>query len=146
MQFHSYTGAEITVRTEVIRHIKDVKNFEEMLETKLTGHENVHINIFANISKMESSIARFIMYYSMLHDLYKSQKNVDKFIIQENPEVKILQTERPGKDFGETIYTYIRNQISHLNNRTNIEWVQKQVQSNLLSLQQLTKRAIKKII
>lgn len=143
LQVRSITTTQSRASPIIIKHIKDPLEIKEDLETNLSNYYSTYIDIYADLLKMNNGEGSFMMYYSLLYDLFGKQKSVDEYIVRQEPTVIMKKTTQPGSDFKETIYSYIRNQIGHLNNEGDVKWIREQVSHYLPRLKQLTRRAIK---
>jgi len=91
----------------------DIADLVELYDKQ--EEESALYNLFIDISKMKDKIGSYIMLYSLLLIVIDSkQKELDKYIVSEFPDVEMRPTTRQDKEYSETIFTYLRNQLGHL--------------------------------
>ncbi|OLP20063.1 hypothetical protein BST81_02150 [Leptolyngbya sp. 'hensonii'] len=88
-------------------------------------------------------IAEYMFLYSILLQIFgDKQKKVDKFIQSAQPDVKTFKKLIRIREEIETIYTKLRNEIAHVRRGKTFEQTIEEVNQHLLSLRELTKKAI----
>jgi hypothetical protein len=82
-------------------------------------------------------------HYNILLMLYNDlQRDVDVFVVGEEPAVP--QTQHPMRPAGvmETIYTRLRNELAHQRAGVNLDDTKREMANRVGNLRKLTKRAI----
>ncbi len=69
------------------------------------------VNIFSYAIKIDGPIVQYMLLYLILYELFKNQKSIDKYIMPVSPNT--LQVPSPHNNKPETIYTKLRNEITH---------------------------------
>ncbi|MEZ5582006.1 MAG: hypothetical protein R3F37_03785 [Candidatus Competibacteraceae bacterium] len=105
----------------------------------LPGEDQYKLFNFA--TRQKDPVARFMFLYNILLSLRKDkQTNVDIFIAQE--ELGVQQTPSPKTSKLETIYTRLRNEVSHVRKGAIPQNTKKDITENVGKLQELVKKAI----
>jgi len=101
--------------------------------------ENPLIRIYRYAICNDEPIVQFMMLYLILYEIYKNQSAIDKYIMETSPNT--VQTPSPLNDKFETIYTKLRNEITH---RTNIshEQTRNEIINTLSEFKEITHKAI----
>lgn len=94
------------------------------------------------------AVARFMWLYNILLQLEggsrqwqkQKQKPVDNFIRSVEPDVK--QSQRPGEQYEETIYSRLRNEVGHKRPDATPQKTRDEIKENVSGLQELVKEAI----
>lgn len=146
LSVRSITHSVSTVNAIVITHLPDEKisEFKSTLESDVYNN-NPYFNTYSNLIKVEDSLGKFIMLYSLLSELlgHQHQRDLDKHYIRiQEPNVREEKTTKENKNYNETIYTHLRNRVGHLDKETDIDWLLQQVQAYLPGLKKMTKNAI----
>lgn len=92
-------------------------------------------------------ISRFMFLYSLLGVItgVSIQEKIDKFILSEDPNVEMREStkvSRKGKR--ETIYTFLRNQVGHMQKDSNISQIKQEIENYVSGLAKLVKKAIER--
>ena len=128
-----------SIRMEVTQdgfhHLK-----EHLLNSSL--YSNDYIDLYLGISKLDDKIAIYVMYYSILTSIFGTQKNVDRYIKNQEPNVLIVPSTKANSNVKETIYSNVRNRIGHTDTNTNIQFVSTNVEKLLPNLTNLVYNAI----
>ncbi len=119
------------------------REIARLLEEPYTHNELYSAYRFA--SNQSDAVARFMFFYNVLLQLHNdNQGHVDTFIRQEEPNVP--QSTSPHKpSVMETVYTRLRNEVSHRRTKTTPEQTRTEIEGNVAALQQLVKTAISRI-
>jgi len=112
---HESEDLEVTVRVK--GHFKS-QEIKHKIENMPVGSTNDFKRIFIEVSKLEDPISKFTLYYSLLSILKGKQEKVDEFIESVDKDVIKRETTRKDKNFEEIIYTYLRNQVGHVQEDT----------------------------
>ncbi|WP_270407225.1 hypothetical protein [Paenibacillus timonensis] len=99
---------------------EDTKKLKLNLEAYRT--ESDIYNVLIDILKMKDKVGSFVMLYSLLN-IYvgPTQMEIDRYIKGKKPEIEMRPTTKEGKNYEETIYTSLRNQLAHLSVSSNTE-------------------------
>lgn len=106
------------------------------------GSTNDFKRIFIEVSKLEDPISKFTLYYSLLSILKGKQEKVDEFIESVDKDVIKRETTRKDKNFKETIYTYLRNQVRHVQEDTVLNLLKCEMRNNIEGLREILKVAL----
>ena len=82
------------------------------------------------------------LYHILLMLFDDDQPKVDKFILDEDPNVPLTPDPRPNRKTKETIYTRLRNEFGHKRVGVNLDNTKAEMANRLGGLITLTKRAI----
>lgn len=102
-----------------------------------------HFALFRSALQSASPVERFMHLYNLLLMLYSdSQKDLDAFIMSEEPGVP--RTQHPKKPPGvmETVYTRLRNEFAHTRPGVLMAQTKKEMEARLGALVQHVRRAI----
>ncbi|MGI2294157.1 methylamine utilization protein MauJ [Paenibacillus sp. GXUN7292] len=107
--------------------------------------DNTLLRMYRLAIKNNNPMERFFLLYGIIYLLFRNQEKVDSFIkttsgYDSSKEKVSGNRERSDK---ETIYTWLRNQIAHMNRSTNIKDIRMQIISNLNEFQNIVKEAMK---
>lgn len=69
------------------------------------------VNIFSYAIRIDEPVVQFMLLYLVLYEIFKDQKSIDKYIMKVSPST--LQVPSPHNNKPETIYTKLRNEITH---------------------------------
>jgi hypothetical protein len=69
------------------------------------------VNIFSYAVRVDEPVVQFMLLYLILYEIFKDQKSIDKYIMNISPNT--LQIPSPHNNKLETIYTKLRNEITH---------------------------------
>lgn len=69
------------------------------------------VNIFSYAMRVEEPVVQFMLLYLILYEIFKDQKSIDRYIMKLSPDT--LQVPSPHNNKPETIYTKLRNEITH---------------------------------
>jgi len=136
---HENEDLKATVRVK--KHFKS-QEIKDKIENMPAGSINDYTRIFIEVSKLKDPISKFTLYYSLLSVLKGNQKKVDKFIESVDKDVIKRETTRKNKKFKETIYTYLRNQVGHVQEDTDTDTLKCEIQNNIGRLREILKRAL----
>ncbi|PIC84949.1 hypothetical protein CSV72_16210 [Sporosarcina sp. P20a] len=140
-EFAFKSAVAISSRFEAIPVYKNIDRFVPSLKS-INTYKNSYIDLFMGITELKDNIGKYIMLYSVLSAILMNQKAVDDFIREVNPEVLERKTTLPNKDFFETIYTYLRNQIGHLDDRVIVNELREDINNHLDELSNLVKELL----
>lgn len=115
---------------------ESVNLLSQLLSSNVSDEVLDIITLWKDANDQESDITKFFLLYRILEDLYKSRKNVDKWIIARDPNIEQKRT----KDGMATIYTYLRDNIHP--KKENKRFPFKDVADYLPKLQGLVKDSI----
>jgi hypothetical protein len=102
---------------------------------------DVYISMFRFAISQSDPVLRFMfLYYILLTINNDKQREVDKFIIHENPGTP--QTKSPKHGRPETIYTRLRNELGHPRTGVNLQNTYIEIRNNVSIFQSLVKKAI----
>lgn len=132
---------EATVRVK--GHFKS-QEIKHKIENMPVGSTNDFKRIFIEVSKLEDPISKFTLYYSLLSILKGKQEKVDEFIESVDKDVTKRETTRKDIDFEETIYTYLRNQVGHVQEDTELDLLTCEIRNNVEGLRKILKLALGK--
>lgn len=98
-----------------------------------------HFRIFRYAICADEPIVQFMMLYLILCDICENQSGVDRYVMEISPNTD--QTQSPHSGRPETIYTKLRNEITH---RTNIslELTRNEIINNISEFKRIVHRAI----
>ena len=89
----------------------EINDIEKNLFKSKTFHNNSLVSMFSYSMGVEEPVVQFMMLYLILYEIFKTQKSVDEYIMKVAPET--IQAPSPYNKGNETIYTKLRNQITH---------------------------------
>lgn len=89
----------------------EVDEIEQYLFKSKKFKNNSLISIFSYAMRIDEPVVQFMLLYLILYEIYKDQKSIDKFIIKVAPNT--VQIPSPHNSKLETIYTKLRNEITH---------------------------------
>jgi hypothetical protein len=69
------------------------------------------VNLFSYAIRIDEPVVQFMLLYLILYEIFKNQKSIDKYIMKVSPST--LQVPSPHNNKPETIYTKLRNEITH---------------------------------
>jgi|SRR5215203_5100626 len=149
------SGSSYTVRGDVLLmwdHAVPVLTLGEdtrqdlahILEQPYTHHDLYSAYRFAG--NLSDPVARFMFLYNILLQLNDdNQTQVDAFIRTEMPSVPL--SPRPDRrKIVETIYTRLRNEVSHRRPGITPEQTRKEIQANVAPFQELVRTAISRAV
>ena len=89
----------------------EIQELGELLiqSKKLKSHPLV--NIFSYAIRIDEPVVQFMLLSLILYEIFKDQKSIDKYIMKVSPNT--LQVPSPHNKKPETIYTKLRNEITH---------------------------------
>lgn len=104
--------AQLTVRIGQPR-------IDRLKESMKKNHNIPILQMFFDSATIEEPVGRFISLYTlMLHHCDDKQKKVDEAII--NVDSTVAQFSKPQGNYYETVFTKLRNELSHKRNGVNI--------------------------
>jgi hypothetical protein len=119
-----------------------VKEVQDKLSRTLAPRYKALIGLFRQAISTEEPIVQFLILYLILYDTFKTQSKVDKKILSHAPNT--LQSVSPFNGKDETIYTRLRNEITH-RPATSPEITRKEIMDNLDSFRTIVRGIIKSI-
>lgn len=98
---------------------------------------------FGFAMQVDDPVARYMLLYSLLLQIFNDDsKKIDNFIARDEDErVRRIKSDR-GKGYLVTVYTNLRNRISHVNSNATFEETCQEIKSNVKRLEHFTKLAI----
>jgi hypothetical protein len=69
------------------------------------------INLYSYIMSLPDPVVQFVLLYLILYEIFGNQNSIDNFIMHTHPST--AQTESPHNGRMETIYTKLRNELTH---------------------------------
>jgi hypothetical protein len=133
--------ADVGTRFGLVFGIDAAQVKTEIEQVAPPGEQNY--GLFRSARQSLSPVEEFMHLYHILLMIYNdNQKDVDAFIISEDPAVP--QSQHPLKKPGltETVYTRLRNELAHKRAGVNLDNTKSEMASRLGGLIALTKRAI----
>lgn len=167
--YEAQNGKQLLASGQIMLHVVDnvkldkaekselIKSFNDPNYLKFLSNNNQQ-RIYRDILFSENKVGNFIAMYSLLQEIItlygvekgSGQGKVDKFI-RSNPQYWNAMDEKDstkhvtnGIPVKETIYTWLRNQIGHANEKTNILDVENNIQVVYPALVKLVRIAILK--
>jgi hypothetical protein len=102
-----------------------------------------YYGLFRSARQSISPVEEFMHLYHILMMLFiDSQAAVDNFICREEPSVPLTPDPRPNQSRTETVYTRLRNELSHQRAGVDLDNTKAEMANRLGGLIALTKRAI----
>lgn len=96
---------------------KDVEKISDTLSSQKA--KNHLLRLYYEAKKQAGIVEKFVLLYSVLSKVHRSQAKVDEYIINKEPSVELRNSTSPHKQGErETIYTYLRNQVEHPQSNT----------------------------
>ncbi len=92
-------------------NIAEIQALEELLIQSKTLKSNALVSIFSYATRVEEPVVQFMLLYLILYEIYKDQRSIDKFIMKVSPNT--IQIPSPHNKKQETIFTKLRNEITH---------------------------------
>ena len=117
----------------------EIQELKEVLVQSKRLKNHVLINTFSYAIRIDEPIVQFMLLYLILYELFKDQKSIDKYIMTVSPSA--LQVPSPHNNKLETIYTKLRNEITHRVDSSPDE-TKKGILSNIHGLKQIVQTAI----
>ncbi|MDH6351909.1 methylamine utilization protein MauJ [Brevibacillus sp. 1238] len=148
----SQINASLTVKRSLTE--KQIQEFKNELTSKIV--ESSYLPLFKAAMQNTEPVSRFMFLYSILslalEDLNQkdtvSQQEIDSFIKQSAywDSKKDRPTANPRKNGAmETIYTWLRNQVGHTKNNSDLTEVTAEIESEVENLCEIVKLAIRAI-
>lgn len=107
--------------------------------------KDIFYKMFRCAVNTEDDISRFIILYTLLlylsNDSCDLQSRVDDLIKSIDPNIPITKSPHK-KDATETLYTRLRNELSHKRDNIDLESTQKEITENIDKFKKLVKEAI----
>lgn len=125
------------------------KRLKEHLENPASLPGEALYDLFNYSSRQKDPVTQFMFLYNIILLLHNdTQRDVDAFILAEEPGVKMIQrtyTDNNGKSKtkNETIYTNLRNRVGHIIPGTDLSKTYEEISQYVSSFEQLVKKAIK---
>lgn len=88
-----------------------VREVQNALSRVSSSRHKALISLFRHAIGTDEPIVQFLILYLILYDTYKNQPEIDKQILSHEPATP--QSIRPHDGKSETIYTRLRNEITH---------------------------------
>lgn len=98
------------------------------------------ISLFRYAIRSDEPVVQFMMLYLILYDIHKTQPAVDKYIIKAAPTTHREPSPHTGKP--ETIYTKLRNEITHSTN-AGPETTRAEIMNHLDEFRRIVHKAVK---
>jgi hypothetical protein len=89
----------------------EVDEIEQDLFKSKKLKKNTLVSIFSYAMRIKEPVVQFMLLYLILYEIYKDQKSIDEFIMKVAPNT--VQIPSPHNSKLETIYTKLRNEITH---------------------------------
>ncbi len=119
----------------------EIANFSNAIDSN--RQETSYFKLFFDIAKMNDKIGSFIMLYSLLLLVIDSrQRIVDEYILDVYPEIETRETTREDRNYHETLYTWLRNQLGHLKEDGNSAQINQEILSCYNSFVGLVRQAL----
>ena len=97
------------------------------------------IQMFYDAATIIEPVSRFISLYALLlHKFDDNQKNVDKAILE--VDATVAQFKSPHKKGYETVFSKLRNEMSHKREGINILETQNEIRLNLYRFEKIVKK------
>jgi len=122
--------------------VRSSDNIIQNIQAKICRNDTLstaHL-LYRDALYIENHIGQFFSLYSILSLLKGSQFKVDQFILSLEPEVEICLGTNGRRD--ETIYTYLRNQLGHMQINTDIYAVDRKILLLIDNLERYVKLVI----
>ena len=118
------------------------KSFRERLE-RSSLVENLYFSLYRFALSLKDSTAQYLALYSLLLNICEdNQRKVDDLVLRIQPGAQSTVTLSP-RGIMETIFTRIRNEISHVRTGVIPQETREEIQNNLGAIRAITKIAIK---
>nr|WP_320012418.1 hypothetical protein [uncultured Desulfobulbus sp.] len=89
----------------------EIRNIKSDLLNNYSFNKNTLIELFSYSLKNEDPVVRFMLLYLILYEIFGKQIKIDNFIMSIDPETE--QSKSPHNNKLETIYSKLRNEITH---------------------------------
>lgn len=89
----------------------EIQELGELLIQSKRLNNHPLVNIFSYAVRIDEPVVQFMLLYLILYEIFKDQKSIDKYIMKVSPNT--LQIPSPHNNKLETIYTKLRNEITH---------------------------------
>lgn len=142
--------AEVTSQFDTKQVIYNVITTEEIRELKSflvnSDHllNNKYVELFYSAMSIHDSTAKYIFLYSILLQKYANykqpQKEIDEYIRESVGEIEEKESTKHGNM--ETIYTWLRNQVGHTHENSDISEIRTKIEKHVHGFSELVKRAI----
>ena len=131
-----YVGSVVTFK------IKDKEKLTNILKSEVTSEKKRYIRSFRTTLQNSDPVVRYMSLYKILFEIFNDkQEQVNYFIRKIDPN--IIQTPRPDKPhIMETIYTRLRNEMSHTRSNVNDLNTKNEIKQNVSGLVNIVKEAI----
>ena len=136
-----YAVANVGTRVGLVTGIEPTQLKAELEQVSLPGEHNY--SLFRSARQSQSPTEEFMHLHNILLMIFNDkQRDVEAFIMSEDPATP--QTQHPLKPPGvmETVYTKLRNELGHKRAGVNVDKTKSQMAERLDGLIALTKRAI----
>jgi len=128
-------GIELTGHLSVGLGQENVKQLKESMKQ---DYDLSKLQVFFDAATIEEPVSRFISLYTlMLHCCGDSQPKVDKAIVGIDPTV--FQNKSPKGGY-ETVFTKLRNELSHKRDGINMIETHNQVRANIQRFEYIVKK------
>jgi len=129
----------VSAKAIVIAGEENVKKIKDRMKEE---YDLATLQMYYDSATIIEPIGRFISLYALLlHKFSDSQKNVDKAILSIDPTVS--QFRNPlNADIYETIFTKLRNELSHKRDGVNILKTHEEVKANISRFEKVVKKLI----
>jgi hypothetical protein len=134
-QIFGSTGIRISGQPSVIAGAESVNRVKESMKQNCDLSK---LQLFFDSATITEPIGRFISLYTlMLHYCSDSQKEVDKAIV--SIDSTVAQYKSPQGNWYETVFTKLRNELSHKRDGTNIIETHNQVRASVDRLEHIVR-------
>jgi hypothetical protein len=137
--YFSFQGHDVKFK----RGLSGERLKKELEEPTLPGER--YFGLFRAARQSTSPVEEFMHLYNILLMLFgDNQTDVDKFILQQNPNVRMTPhpDQQRFKNRVETVHTRLRNEFGHPRQGVNLEDTKAEIKRQLGEMIALTKRAI----
>jgi len=116
---------------------------KQVKERMKKDHDLPSIRMFYDAATVVEPIGRFISLYTLLlHKFVDKQQAVDKAILGVDPTVAQFKSQNPRIKGYETVFSKLRNEMSHKREGINILETQNEIKANLDRFEAIVKRLV----
>jgi len=124
-------------------------DYEQWLKSEIELEKNPRANYYATFRFIRQnstldSIAKYMLFYSLLTEIFGDQEKADDFIINHSTFQKNIP--KRGREGKQTEISWLRNEIGHASPSITLEVIKGNVESDLPYLELLLKKAISRLI
>jgi hypothetical protein len=127
----------------------DQSSIDKLLSFFLTEvKDHTYLRMFRYALKNNDPVDRFMFLYSILALLKGNQVRIDSFIRRTSyyNKEENMKSGNPRRNTDETIFTWLRNQVGHVDQETDISFIRKKIQEKLSDLTEIVKISIQQKI